>query len=88
LQARQRPAPDGPGEGESAQEIPEVVGDDPEEQPHLIGPEAVTGEPSPVGGSLDPLLRRSTLVVEADDARFVPASVVTMKPTRGNNSPR
>ena len=61
LETRQRPALDGPGEGESAQEIPEVVGDDPQEQPHLIRSEAVTGEPRPVGGFLalpDPLLGR------------------------------
>jgi hypothetical protein len=75
LQARQRPTLDGTGEGESAQEIPELGRDDPQEQPHLIGPEAVTGEPGPVRGLLaflDPLLRRSTLVVEADDGPVRP----------------
>ncbi len=50
--------------------IAEVIGDHPEEQPHLVGPEAVAGEPGPVGGFLallDPLLGRPALVVEADD---------------------
>jgi hypothetical protein len=37
---------------------------------------------------LDPLLRRPELIVEMDDGRFVPVSVVTMKPTRGKSSPR
>ena len=57
------------------QEIAEVVGDEPEEQPHLIGPEAMTGEPRPVGRGfalLDPLLRRPALVVEADDGPVRP----------------
>ena len=70
LEARQRPALDGAGEGEPAQQIPEVVGDDAQEQPHLIGAKAVTGEPGAVDRGLallDPLLRRPALVVEADD---------------------
>jgi hypothetical protein len=37
---------------------------------------------------LDPLLGRPALVVEADDGRFGPVKVVTMKPTRGKSSPR
>src|SRR5262245_12331620 len=52
------------------QQVTEVVGDHAEEQPHLVGPKAVAGEPSPVGGGLallDPLLRRPALIVEADD---------------------
>src|SRR2546427_10908599 len=68
LETRQGPVLDGHGENESAQEIAEVVGDHPEEQPHLIGPEPVTGEAGPVGGGLallDPLLGRPALVVEA-----------------------
>ena len=66
LETRQRPALDGPGEGESAQEIPEVVGDDPQEQPHLIGSEAVAGEARPMGRGFalfDPLFRRPALIV-------------------------
>jgi len=50
LQARQRPVLDGERQDQSTQEIAEVVGDDPEEQPHLVGPEAVTGEPRPMSG--------------------------------------
>src|SRR5207245_5727288 len=58
-----------------AQEIPEVVYDDPQEQPHLIRPEAVTGEPRPMGGFLaflDPLLGRPALVVEVDEGPVRP----------------
>src|SRR5438128_1524828 len=50
LQARERPALDGERQDEPAQEIPQVVGDNPQEQAHLVGPEAVTGEARPVGG--------------------------------------
>jgi hypothetical protein len=48
LQARSRPTLNGEGQNKSAQEIAEIVRDDAQEQPHLIGMEAVTGEPSPV----------------------------------------
>ena len=44
LQARQGPALDGDGQGEPAQEIAQVVGDDPEQEADLIRPEAVAGE--------------------------------------------
>src|SRR2546427_7502268 len=54
LETRQGPVLDGHGENESAQEIAEVVGDHPEEQPHLIGPEPVTGEAGAGGGGLAP----------------------------------
>src|SRR3989441_12937936 len=50
LETRQGPVLDGHGENEPAQEIAEVVGDHPEEQPHLIGPEPVTGEAGAHGG--------------------------------------
>ena len=56
----------GLGEGESAQEVPEIVGDDPQEQPHLIGSEAVAGEARPMGRGFalfDPLFRRPALIV-------------------------
>src|SRR3989442_283324 len=52
LQARQGPALDGGGQNQPAQQITDVVRDDPEEQPHLIGPEAVAGEAGPVGFGL------------------------------------
>jgi hypothetical protein len=45
LQTRQRPTLDGDGEDEPAQQITEVAGDHPKEQPHLIGPEPMAGEP-------------------------------------------
>ena len=80
LETRQGPVLDGHGENKSAQEIAEVVGDHPEEQPHLIGPEPVTGEAGPVGGGLallDPLLGRPALVVEADDC--------SVRPQRGDD---
>jgi hypothetical protein len=70
LETRQRPAPDGEGQDQPTQEIAEVVGDNPEEQADLIGPEPVIGEAGPVEGGfalLDPLLRHPALVVEADD---------------------
>jgi hypothetical protein len=91
LETREGPALNGDGQDEPTEQIAEVVGDDPEQQADLIGPESVTGEPSPVSGFRalrDPLLRRPALVVEADDSPVCPVSVVTMKPTRGNNSPR
>jgi hypothetical protein len=44
LETRQRPALDGPWEGESAQEVPEVVRDDPQEQPW---PRRRSGCPTP-----------------------------------------
>src|SRR2546428_5020652 len=69
LQARERPALDGERQDEPAQEITQVVGDNPQEQAHLVGPEAVTGEARPVGGRvalLDPLLRGPAMDVEVD----------------------
>src|SRR3989440_12941632 len=54
LETRQGPVLDGHGENEPAQEIAEVVGDHPEEQPHLIGPEPVTGEAAGGGGGRAP----------------------------------
>jgi hypothetical protein len=48
LETHQGPALDGDGQDQSAQQIAEVVGDDPEEQPDLIGPEPMTGEAGPV----------------------------------------
>src|SRR6267143_961352 len=61
LETRQGPVLDGHGENEPAQEIAEVVGDHPEEQPHLIGPEPVTGEAGLVG-----FLNTSGLKTRAD----------------------
>jgi hypothetical protein len=47
LQARQGPALNGQGQSEPAQEIAQIVGDDAQEQPHLIGPEAVAAGTCP-----------------------------------------
>ena len=41
LETRKGPAPNGDGQDEPAQQIAEVVGDHPEEQPDLVGSEAV-----------------------------------------------
>ena len=54
LEARERPALDGDRQDQPTQQIAEVVGDHPEEQPDLIGPEPVTGEPRPVGRGCPP----------------------------------
>src|SRR5436189_4235133 len=70
LETRAGPALDGDRQDEPAQQIADVVGDHPKEQPDLIGPEAVAGEARPMGGFLaflDPLLGRAALVVEVDD---------------------
>ena len=70
LETREGPALDGDGQDQPAQQIAEVVGDHPEPQSDLVGPEPVARELGPVGGGLallDPLLRRPALVVEADD---------------------
>jgi hypothetical protein len=75
LQARQRPALDGERQDQPTQEIPEVIGDDAEQEADLVGPEAVAREARPVGGGFalfDPLFRRPTLVVEVDDGSIRP----------------
>src|SRR5262249_44774881 len=75
LETGQRPVPDGDRQHQPTQQVAEVVGDDAEQQPHLVGPAGVAGEPGPVGRGLallDPLLGRSALVVEADDGSVPP----------------
>jgi len=44
LEARQRPALDGGRQDKPTQEIAEVVGDDAQERPDLVGPEPMTGK--------------------------------------------
>ncbi len=61
LEARQGPALDGERQDQPAQVIAEVVGDDPEEQPHLVGPEPGAGEPGPVVASLPSLIHCSAV---------------------------
>ena len=75
LETREGPALNGGGQDEPTEQIAEVLGDDPEQEADLVGPEPVTGEPGPVGGFfalLDPLLGRPALVVEADDGSVRP----------------
>jgi hypothetical protein len=75
LEARQRPALDGEGQSQPEQQIAEIVGDDREEQSHLVGPEAIAGEPGPMRGFfslLDPLLPCAALVVEVHDGPVRP----------------
>jgi hypothetical protein len=70
LETRQGPALDGNRQDKPSQQIAELVGDHPEEQPDLVGSEPVAGETRPMGGFLaflDPLLGRPALVIEADD---------------------
>jgi hypothetical protein len=65
LEARERPIPDGDGQHQPTEPVAEVVGDNPEQKANLVGPEAMTGEPSPVRGGLallDPLLGRQEAV--------------------------
>jgi len=50
LETRQRPTLDGDGQDQPAQQIAEAVGDDPEQEADLVGPEAVTGEARPMDG--------------------------------------
>ena len=49
LEAREGPALDGERQDQSAQQIAEIVGDDAQDQPDLVGPEPVTGVASPIG---------------------------------------
>jgi len=75
LKAREGPLLDGDGEHQSPQQVAKVVGDDAEQQTDLVGPEAVTGKPCPVGRGLaflDPLLSRAALIVEAHDGPLRP----------------
>ena len=58
------------GQHKPAEQVAEVIGDDAEEKPDLVGPEPMAGEARPMCRGLaflDPLLGRPTLVVEADD---------------------
>ena len=54
LETGEGPVLDGNGQNEPAQQIAEVVGDDPEQQADLIGPEPVSREPCPVSGFFAP----------------------------------
>src|SRR5216683_6833744 len=91
LQAGKRPGGDPHRQHQPPAQIPEVVGDQTQPQPHLVGAKAVTGKPRQLHRLLalfNPLFRRAALVVERTTARLSAARLVTMKPTRGNNSPK
>jgi len=91
LQAGQRPVADRRGQRQPAPQIPEVIGDDTQPEPHLVGAEAVTGKPrhrDRLLAFLYPLFRRAALVVEAHRRPVVERQLVTTNPTRGNNSPQ
>jgi len=75
LETRERPTLNGWGQDEPSQQIAEAIGDDPEEQPDLVGSKAVAREARPMGGFLAllyPVLRRPALVVEVDDGPVCP----------------
>src|SRR6266446_8074633 len=90
LEARQRPALDGQGQGQSAQEVAEVVGDDPEHQSDLVGPEPMAGSRAQWVTSLPSLIHCSAVprwLEKWTTARFGPIKVATMTFTRGKSSP-
>ena len=51
LQTREGPTLDGDRQNQPTQQVAEVVGDDPEQEADLVGPEPVAGEARPVAGS-------------------------------------
>ena len=51
LQTREGPTLDGDRQNQPTQQVAEVVGDDPEKEADLVGPEPVAGEARPVAGS-------------------------------------
>jgi hypothetical protein len=52
LETREGPTLDRERQDQSTQEIAEVVGDDPERQADLVGPNPMAREPGPVNGGL------------------------------------
>ena len=69
LYASKRPVRHLARQGEPAQEVSEVVREDKQSEPHLVGEEASAGEPCPCEGILpflDMLLTYPPLVVEPD----------------------
>jgi len=68
LQAGQRPLPDRRGQRQPPPQIPEVIGDQTQPQPHLVSAKAMAGKPRHRDRLLalfNPLFRRPALVVEA-----------------------
>ena len=78
LQRGQRPLPHALWKCQPAEEVPEVVRQGEELQTSVVCPEGLAGEPSPPDGILallDPLLRRSTTVVEPDHFPCLPRKI-------------
>src|SRR5215472_15279720 len=68
LQAAERPLLDPRGQRQPPPQIPEVIGNDTQPEPHLIGAEAMAAQPrhrDRLLALLYPLFSRTTLVVEA-----------------------
>src|SRR5207302_5367579 len=68
LQTRQRPRVNSLRHGEPPPQVPKIVGDDAQGEPHLVRPKPVAAQPRHLHGQfafLDPLFCSSSLVVEA-----------------------
>lgn len=87
VQARPRTILNGKGGSEPTWKGSEPVGDHPEKQAHLTGPEPVAGEPGPVGSFLafvDPLLSRVGKSSRADRTTRGPRGRRPSGPVRGS----
>src|SRR6266852_2945308 len=73
-------------------QVPEVISDQAQPQPHLVGAKAVTGKPRHLHclltlfNPLVPLCRACCRTAPRPGLK--PPRLVTMNPTRGNNSPK
>src|SRR5215469_15540207 len=91
LQTGQRPVTDRHRQRQSPPEVAEVVGNQTQPQPYLVGAEAMARKPRHLDRLLAffyPLLGRAAFVVEAHHRAARPREVRDDEPTRGNNSPR
>jgi hypothetical protein len=82
LQAGQRPLPDPRGQRQPAPQIPEVISDQAQPQPHLVSAKAMTGKPRHRDRLLTllyPLFSRAALVVERTTAPLSSAKLVTIR---------
>jgi hypothetical protein len=68
LETRERPAPDGGGQHPPTQQVAEVIGDDTEEPPHLVGPKPMAGGPVDRGYFSSPLSRTTSAMNEMTTA--------------------
>lgn len=90
LHAPERPVGYLNRKGEATQEVTEVICQDEEGQPHLVGDEAAAGEARPGQGILaffDVLLTEPSLIVEADNAFRFGAQVGDDESDAGKSSP-